>query len=86
MTLSNIEGVIGGAGNDNLTAHSAAGMNSLLDGRGGGDTYTVRSAGHTLLTFPMSTAATPSVATAMTRRLALGWPMPRASRPPTLLT
>ena len=51
LTLTNIEGITGGAGNDNLTAHITAGVNSLLDGRGGNDTYTIGGGGHTLLTF-----------------------------------
>ncbi|CAI8745338.1 Ig-like domain repeat protein [Pseudomonas chlororaphis] len=51
VTLTDIEGVIGGAGNDNLTANSTAGRNSLLDGRAGNDTYTISAGGHTLLTF-----------------------------------
>ncbi|CAI8851747.1 hypothetical protein EMIT0P265_330003 [Pseudomonas zeae] len=51
VTLTGIEGITGGAGNDNLTANSTAGVNSLLDGRGGNDTYTISGGGHTLLTF-----------------------------------
>ena len=51
VTLTNIEGITGGAGNDNLTANTTAGVNSLLDGRGGNDTYTISGGGHTLLTF-----------------------------------
>ncbi|MFL1552228.1 Ig-like domain-containing protein [Pseudomonas sp. D47] len=51
VTLSNIEGLVGGAGNDNFIANSTAGVNSLLDGRGGNDTYTITGGGHTLLTF-----------------------------------
>ena len=51
VTLSNIEGLVGGAGNDNFIANSTAGVNSLLDGRGGNDIYTITGGGHTLLTF-----------------------------------
>ncbi|CAI8851804.1 hypothetical protein EMIT0P265_350001 [Pseudomonas zeae] len=51
VTLTGIEGITGGAGNDNLTASSTSGVNSLLDGRGGNDTYTISGGGHTLLTF-----------------------------------
>ncbi|WP_414926726.1 FG-GAP repeat domain-containing protein, partial [Pseudomonas zeae] len=46
VTLTGIEGITGGAGNDNLTANSTAGVNSLLDGRGGNDTYTISGGGH----------------------------------------
>lgn len=52
VTLTNIEGLIGGAGNDNLTANSTANVNSFLDGRGGNDTYTISSTGgHAMLSF-----------------------------------
>ncbi|MHC8397992.1 beta strand repeat-containing protein [Pseudomonas sp. MDT1-17] len=51
VTLTGIEGIIGGGGNDSLTANSTASVNSLLDGRGGNDTYTITAGGHTLLTF-----------------------------------
>jgi hypothetical protein len=50
VTLTNIEGVIGAGGNDNLTAHTTV-VNDFFDGRGGNDTYTITGGGHTLLTF-----------------------------------
>ncbi|MBB6155241.1 5-methylcytosine-specific restriction endonuclease McrA [Pseudomonas sp. JAI115] len=51
VTLTGIEGIIGGGGNDNLTASTTAGANNFFDGRGGNDTYTMTGGGHTLLTF-----------------------------------
>ena len=47
----NIEGVLGGSGDDNLTASKDAGADSLFQGRGGNDTFNIDGGGHTTLLY-----------------------------------
>ncbi len=59
-TFSSIEGLYGSAGNDTFIASTTAGVNTVLQGRGGNDNFTVTGGGHTTLLYTVlnSTDAT----------------------------
>ncbi|MDF0604699.1 Ig-like domain-containing protein [Neisseriaceae bacterium TC5R-5] len=44
-TLTNIQGLRGGSGNDSFTASTTAGVNNLFEGRGGNDSFNLSGAG-----------------------------------------